>query len=1421
MADTSVTINIDVDAGQVKSNLDAVCEQFRRASSGINAALSGIKGFAELKRQVDETAAAYGEAQRKVAELARIMASGAGGARVAADFEKAKKAAAELKETLTGQRQALAGLRGGLAAAGVATANLVPAQQQLRAAMSALKGEYQNLAEVASARDTLGVKPHIEIQREIDKTRQALADLKKAHAEGRITSAEFAQAQGRAAQRIRELREQTNGLEQQIGKLRNAWAGLAAIVGGVATLKTVTRQFVEFDDAMRRVGAVSQESAENMAKLTKQAQELGATTRFTASDAARAMQQLAAAGLKQEEIQNSIGAAMNIAAAGQMDVATAADQLTNIMGQFGIEAKDSAIIADALTAGFTGAATSMDQLANAMTYCGPVANSLGYTMQDTTGILMALADAGIKGEKAGTALRGGFSRLLNPIGEAKEVIEKYGLEVQNADGTMKSFADIIDAVGRAGMSSKEQIQLFGLEAGPAMMTLLQKGGDAIRKYQDQVNNSGGMAEKVAGDMEEGLGGAMRRLEAATSAIAVNFGKVWAPALGAVADMMAKVAGWVADLSDGAKMAVSAIGAVATGFVVWRKALVPLYSGLVSIPKAILALRNAEQLAEANAKRLNAEMARVGPVAAKNFGQAGAAARAMNAQMGAGASGAGKLSGALGLLSSKGFMAAEALGMGWVIGDMLNNFDIVRKAGASLIYGFDRVMLAAKKMWKFISGGDVGAVDREIEAAKKAYEGLIEDIEKGQDDWSKEQRGEQTTRDVFREARRNKGRKDAEGKTDDDKRRAAGELSQDLLEEEFGAENGGTADSWNEEADRRRDRLAEIDEELADKRREREERAFDEELARRERLAAVERGDQSDENSWADRLEREKELPGAEEALRRQEELHERRMAQLAEERKAASEQGDDEALEAIGKKEREEEEAHEDETARIEHEQRLRYIALEEEAAQAAHENALARIEAEAEARKQAHERQLEDIRAEREEVEAAHEEKMALLAEELAAAQESGDKKAIREAEKNIEREEKGYEKETARLDKEEKKAIQAEARAKQDDERKKDDEQASYAREQDKLKLKADKENKEEEARKKEREKARQAAEKEEAERRAAEAAAAAKAEEEARTEAEIEAAEEADKEREAAEEKRRRKEEERERRRARQAAREQRVERAEPERDAAEQERRGQTERAKRDLATVRDAFAETEQTAQDALVAQTAAAEEAAKAAEENAKKWQESQRQAAEKAASAVEGYYQRLKSASDDVAGRQKSLAEELLELDTTKSEKQKWQELAKQAADYEKQAKAAMEAGDLDRAKELADLARSSWSRLKGGAEGIDGQQAGRQVYSGVKSAGELGIAIAKLQEQQAAQDARKQANIAANLARNLAPAVQQAQAVVDGGQARGGGQAQPGQPSQVDRVHELRFNGGSLRGGEGDIEAFLRGLEQAGMTA
>ena len=454
---------------------------------------------------------------------------------------------------------------------------------------------------------------------------------------------------------------------------------------------------------MLRVQALSKASGTEFEALKVKAEELGAKTRYSAVEAAQGMSQLAAAGYKVSQIKEAIEPVLNAAAAGASDLGQTADQITNIMGAFQLEADKAKNVADALTAGFTNSATTLTQLANAMVYCGPVANTLGYTLQDTTGVLMALADAGIKGEVAGTALRGGMARLLRPMRMAKDVIEKYNLQIYNADGSMRDFVDILNDVGEAGMTTGEKIKLFGIEAGPAMMVLLDKGTDALKKYQETVRNSAGEAERIAKLQESGLAGALRRLEAAWKALKSSIGDAMAPAIRQIADAMSALAGWFAEMPEWARRVI-AVGAAFTAFIGLFGTLALTVKGVASVFGTFFTVVRSlfAPLASLTANTITyaRDVALLsGNVAALKF-----------------------------VLQGLNTVVAAAFA-GWFIGDWLNQFEIVRKAGVSLAAGLEKAFLRAKLAWAWWLGTDaeVDAVLQELERADKIYAEMYAEI----------------------------------------------------------------------------------------------------------------------------------------------------------------------------------------------------------------------------------------------------------------------------------------------------------------------------------------------------------------------------------------------------------------------------------------------------------------------------------------------------------------------------------------------------------------------------------------------------------------------------------------------------------------------------------------------------------------------
>lgn len=518
-------------------------ESIRRLQSDLNA-LGKVEGYKKAVDQWKELVAKFREGREKIRELRAAMDQDPGNAALARNLQQAERAQTALSESLRRQHEAVNRARTGMEQYGMSAQRAAQHLQRLRQATQAQ-------GSVAAARNLLGTRSDRDIQAEIRNLQRAYETLRRS---GTASLSELARAQLNMRARIRQLTSDTNGWTAATGRLQAGFAAVAMGVGLLRLGRAGLDSLTQYDDAMRRVAAISGATAEEFAALDAQAQKLASTTRFSAGEVAAAMQQLAAAGQTVEQIQGSIQAAMDIASIAGMDVGLAADQLTNIMTQFGIEAKYSSTVADALVAGFTGAATTMDQLALAMTYAGPVAKSLGMSLEDTTAVLMGLANAGLKADRAGTTLRGGLTRLIKPMRAGREVLEKYNIQIFDSAGKMREFTDILEDIGRAGMTPTEMIKVFGQEAGPGMIALLDQGADAIRRYRQQIDEAGGKARKLADEMEDGIGGAQRRLQAAVDAMLRNFAEAAEPMIKPIIENLAELAARIANLSPEAKRA---------------------------------------------------------------------------------------------------------------------------------------------------------------------------------------------------------------------------------------------------------------------------------------------------------------------------------------------------------------------------------------------------------------------------------------------------------------------------------------------------------------------------------------------------------------------------------------------------------------------------------------------------------------------------------------------------------------------------------------------------------------------------------------------------------------------------------------------------------------------------------------------------
>ncbi len=274
----------------------------------------------------------------------------------------------------------------------------------------------------------------------------------------------------------------------------------------VSIFKNMVKAASNFQAEMNKVKALTGAVGKQFDQLREQAMKLGRTTQFSASEAAAGMAFLAQAGFSANEIVKAMPDTLNLAAAAQIDLASAADIVSNVMSGMGIAVEDLGETVDVLTAAFTSANTDLTQLGQAMKFAGPVASDFGLSIAETAGALSLLGNAGIQASMAGTSLRNILNRLVRDG-------EKFGINIFDSTGKMKSFAGIIEAVDQAALSATERIKLFGDRAGPAMSVFLRTGSKAIREFIEELDDHG-IASRIATIQMRGLAGAVKRLESA-------------------------------------------------------------------------------------------------------------------------------------------------------------------------------------------------------------------------------------------------------------------------------------------------------------------------------------------------------------------------------------------------------------------------------------------------------------------------------------------------------------------------------------------------------------------------------------------------------------------------------------------------------------------------------------------------------------------------------------------------------------------------------------------------------------------------------------------------------------------------------------------------------------------------------------------
>lgn len=317
-----------------------------------------------------------------------------------------------------------------------------------------------------------------------------------------------------------------------------ALAGLSAAAVNVGS---------SFEAEMSKVEAISGAAGEDLEALTDKAKEMGAKTKFSASESATALNYMAMAGWKTEQMLSGLPGVMDLAAASGEDLATVSDIVTDAMTAFGMQAEESGHFADVLASASSSANTNVSLMGQTFKYVAPVAGAMKYSIEDTALAIGILANAGIKGEHAGTQLRAVLARLVNPPKEAAQAIESLGIEVANANGSMKplnetlsilraSFSELTDSEKTAYAS-----MLAGQEAMSGLLTLVNASEEDYNKLADAIANADGSAGAMSDTMNDNLRGSFIILQSALEGLGISvFDKFSAPLKNAVEEAITDI-----------------------------------------------------------------------------------------------------------------------------------------------------------------------------------------------------------------------------------------------------------------------------------------------------------------------------------------------------------------------------------------------------------------------------------------------------------------------------------------------------------------------------------------------------------------------------------------------------------------------------------------------------------------------------------------------------------------------------------------------------------------------------------------------------------------------------------------------------------------------------------------------------------------
>lgn len=376
---------------------------------------------------------------------------------------------------------------------------------------------------------------------------QAEADLANMEVQLRDVNAELAR------QKFDEYAEKAGKVGQAVQTAGQHMMKVTTAIGGVAAASVTVA--ANFEQQMSKVQAISGATAEETDKLTESARQWGRDTKYSATEAGEAFEYMALAGWKTDDMLEGIGGILNLAAASAMDLGTASDIVTDYLTAFGLSAKDAGKFADEMAYAMSHSNTTTEALGEAYKNCAATAASMGYSVEETTAVLMTMANAGVKGGEAGTALNAIMTRLATDTKGCATELAKYGVEVYDAQGNMNSLSSILTGVRGVwnNLTDEQQANLAKTIAGTNQFSALQTimsglsdeaiaSGMSFSDYAEALQNCDGTASDMAATMQDNLLGRLTQLKSKLEDIGITVGNALLP-------FMEKAVAKIGELAD--------------------------------------------------------------------------------------------------------------------------------------------------------------------------------------------------------------------------------------------------------------------------------------------------------------------------------------------------------------------------------------------------------------------------------------------------------------------------------------------------------------------------------------------------------------------------------------------------------------------------------------------------------------------------------------------------------------------------------------------------------------------------------------------------------------------------------------------------------------------------------------------------------